>query len=353
MCISHRTTYTNELAGSKCFGPFVVNGANLMPRSKLMLDPPLHEDHCFWQNVGESIVLKHFRRLIHRISGVASNFSCVQEFNLLLAKFVVLFVSATRIEISCVEMSCFSAEPGELKVVAIDTGAGLVRLNPEDGGVVIATAKPHITVQQDDNLLIYRSTKQIRIAGSGFEEGMEASQGPSSLPIALLVSSVKASLGTADFGWLGVSDGRKVANVLEDPSIQARNTEIYRGSTRELNVYGTGLNNVVQPILVFKPPLDDTTVNVHVSSGPPFVHFPCARSALFTHYDNVAQFISSTEIAITRNFSFDTPSGPQVPSPWRPEPGPLKIVAIDNGAGRVLLNPRTEALWLPRCWPMS
>lgn len=74
------------------------------------------------------------------------------------------------------EMSCYLAEPGQLKVVAIDTGDGLVRLDPEDGGVVVATVKPDITVQQDENLLIYLSTEQIRIAGSGFEDDTEASE---------------------------------------------------------------------------------------------------------------------------------------------------------------------------------
>lgn len=51
------------------------------------------------------------------------------------------------------------------------------------------------------------------------------------------------------------------------------------------------------------------------------------------------QLISSTEIAITKDFSFDLPPGPRVPTPWRAEPGPLKAVAIDTGAGRVQLNP--------------
>lgn len=61
--------------------------------------------------------------------------------------------------------------------------------------------------------------------------------------------------------------GRKVATIFEDPSIQASDTEIYRGFTRELNIYGTGFNNVVQPILAFAPPLDDAAVNVQVGSG--------------------------------------------------------------------------------------
>ncbi|CAM9937443.1 unnamed protein product [Ectocarpus sp. 13 AM-2016] len=81
-------------------------------------------------------------------------------------------------------------------------------------------------VQQDENLLIYHSTKQMRIAGSRFKEGMEASQDTSSLSMALWVLNAKASPGTVEFGWLGVLNGRKVATVFEDPSIQASNTEI-------------------------------------------------------------------------------------------------------------------------------
>lgn len=33
------------------------------------------------------------------------------------------------------------AGPGPLKVVAIDTGAGVMQLNPEDGGVVVAMVR--------------------------------------------------------------------------------------------------------------------------------------------------------------------------------------------------------------------
>lgn len=61
--------------------------------------------------------------------------------------------------------------------------------------------------------------------------------------------------------------GRKVATVFEDPTVQASDTEVYRGITQELCIYGTGFNNVVQPTLVFAPPLDNEAVNVHVSSG--------------------------------------------------------------------------------------
>lgn len=62
------------------------------------------------------------------------------------------------------------AEPGLLKVVAVDTGAGLVRLNPDEGGVVVAVVKADVTVQDNPGLYIYPSTKQIQVTGSGFED---------------------------------------------------------------------------------------------------------------------------------------------------------------------------------------
>lgn len=93
-----------------------------------------------------------------------------------------------------------------------------------------------------------------------------ADQDPSSLPMALLVSSVGACPGSVYFDSISVLPGQKVATVFEDPSIQASNVEMYRRFTHELNIYGTGFSKVVQPILVFEPPLDNAVVNVHVST---------------------------------------------------------------------------------------
>ncbi len=60
-------------------------------------------------------------------------------------------------------------EPGPLKVVGIDAGSDFVRVNPEEGGVVVAVVKPDIVVQDGENLRIYQSTKQFEVVGSGFE----------------------------------------------------------------------------------------------------------------------------------------------------------------------------------------
>lgn len=87
----------------------------------------------------------------------------------------VQFVSEVRIQFYCCKLACHLAEREQVKVVAIDTGAGLVLLNPEEGGVVVATARSGINVQLDEDLLVYQSTKQIRVAGSGFEHVTEAS----------------------------------------------------------------------------------------------------------------------------------------------------------------------------------
>ena len=64
--------------------------------------------------------------------------------------------------------SVWAFEPGPLKVVAIDTGGGLVDINPE-GGVVVAVVKAEVTIQDNEGLYIYQSTKQVKVEGSGFE----------------------------------------------------------------------------------------------------------------------------------------------------------------------------------------
>lgn len=73
-------------------------------------------------------------------------------------------------------------EPGPIKVVAIDTGSGLVHLSPEDGGIVVGMVLPtlsgsDITVNDDESVHIYQSTKQFQITGSGSRDNTKASGG--------------------------------------------------------------------------------------------------------------------------------------------------------------------------------
>ncbi|CAM9183837.1 unnamed protein product, partial [Ectocarpus sp. 8 AP-2014] len=158
------------------FGPLKITALDT-GAGMVVLDPPVTVANVVPGSPYEFFLLKRINQL--REDGAIKHHQervnqVAREWQAMTPAEKAQFVSSTRIEISCMAMGCFVAEPGQLKVVAIDTGAGLVRLNPEDGGVVVATVKPHITVQQDENLLIYQSTKQIRIGGSGFEEDMEA-----------------------------------------------------------------------------------------------------------------------------------------------------------------------------------
>ncbi|CAN0082302.1 unnamed protein product [Ectocarpus fasciculatus] len=71
-------------------------------------------------------------------------------------------------------------ESGLLKVIAIDTGSGVVRLNPEDGGIVVGMvlstlSSSDVTVKEDESVHIYQSTKQFQITGSGFKDDTKAS----------------------------------------------------------------------------------------------------------------------------------------------------------------------------------
>lgn len=87
-----------------------------------------------------------------------------------------------RIEFHTENLEHGPFEPGLLKVVAIDTSAGLVPLNPGDGGVVVGMVSPYqdrydITVEDNESLHIYQSTEQFQITGSGFEDNTMVSNG--------------------------------------------------------------------------------------------------------------------------------------------------------------------------------
>lgn len=68
-------------------------------------------------------------------------------------------------------------QTGPLKLVAIDTGTGVVQLNPEDGGVVVATVRSNLRVKDNAGLHIYHSTKEVQVARDGFDDGMSVSLG--------------------------------------------------------------------------------------------------------------------------------------------------------------------------------
>lgn len=91
-------------------------------------------------------------------------------------------LSSTQIALTKVykwdDPNVWAPEPGPLKVVAINTGAGRLGLKPEDRGVVIAEIQADldghgVSVQSHESLDIYQSTKSIEIKGSGFVDNMK------------------------------------------------------------------------------------------------------------------------------------------------------------------------------------
>ena len=95
-------------------------------------------------------------------------------------------VSSARIVLTICDWDSYNngpswtPEPGLLKIVAIDTGNGLVYLNPDGGGVAIQNDIPSCTpmVQDNEGLRIYQSTKRVEIVGSCFSDNVKASKAP-------------------------------------------------------------------------------------------------------------------------------------------------------------------------------
>ena len=95
-------------------------------------------------------------------------------------------------------------EPGQLKVVAIDTGPGVVLLNPEDGGVVVANVWAHAVVQDNKSLHIYQSTKEVQVAGAGFNNDtlvISRSRAPSLCSVVTLRNTSQRMFFRGYSGW--------------------------------------------------------------------------------------------------------------------------------------------------------
>lgn len=237
----------------------------------------------------------------------------------------------------------WAPEPGPLKLVAINTGAGRLALNRDDGGVVIAEVQADltghgITVETHESFDIYQSTKQIAISGNGFVDGVKVRfanalrgagtnftitdtqptqltlnlaegsmwrRNPKSLPGALVLLAAEAGDGWVPLGPTAAKAGRKVATVFEDPSVEASDIEIYRTHTHELMIKGTGFNKAARPMLDFAPALDSFEVFVDVVNRTMIRLSLSSTSSEWTSIENI---------------------------------GPLTVKGMDTGAGMVTFD---------------
>ncbi|CAN0066429.1 unnamed protein product [Pylaiella littoralis] len=194
-------------------------------------------------------------------------------------------------------------EPGPLKLVAIDTGAGNMLLREDLGGVTIAEmqadTKGHsISVENHEEVSMYQSTKVLTIAGIGFNpdntkfrfgntallegknytatgitpysatisltEGSKWRLNDEALPGPLLLLAADSGDGFVPLGSTNAKAGRKVATVYEDPKLEESHTEIGRTLTHELNLKGSGFTKVFPPMIIFDPAIqrEDYVVQV-------------------------------------------------------------------------------------------
>ncbi|CAM9250629.1 unnamed protein product [Ectocarpus sp. 12 AP-2014] len=258
-------------------------------------------------------------------------------------------------------------EPGPLKIVAIDDGAGRVPLNTENGGVVVATVLANVMIQPNKDLHIYQSTKQIQVTGSGFDNdiqvfhlggkvfhlgGDDDGVGAGDVEVdTLSASQMKITLteGTVWIKDLIVLPGAlwmdcevivagfesqtsflgggssllfrgPIATVFEEPSINASDIEISHTGSRNMVIWGTGFNDMVAQVRDFDPPLDLAKL--------------------------VVKMVNRTTIQLT----LDTAQSRWVPVE---QLGPLKINGVDTGAGMVVFDPPfTVATVVPDSEPL-
>eukprot|EP00752_Nemacystus_decipiens_P008401 g7511.t1 len=188
-------------------------------------------------------------------------------------------------------------EPGPLKLVAIDTGAGRMLLREDLGGVTIAEMqadmKGHdISVENHEEVSMYQSTKVLTISGSGFnpegtnfrfgnnfnysvevtpesatftlDEGNKWKLNAAALPGPLVLLAADAGSGFVPLGATTAKSGRKVATIFEDPSLEESHKEIGRTLTHEMYIAGSGFTKVFPPILILEPHMEQEDFVVQV-----------------------------------------------------------------------------------------
>ena len=235
-------------------------------------------------------------------------------------------------------------DPGPLKMLRIDTGAGPLRIDAKYGGVTVAEVQVDlgahgVTVESTPEQKIYQSSRTLQVQGSGFnatgplnslkwgnslrgkglnytvtsattsslrlELNYPSSQwraNPANLPGPLVLLAVDAGAGLVPVGPTEAKKGRVIATVFEDPAVDANPSKtIYMTHSHELWITGRGFTrNGYETKLTFEPPL------------------------VFGN-DYVASVNNRTHLLVMLMEG----------KKWAPTPGVLRVTSIDAGAGPV------------------
>jgi len=187
-------------------------------------------------------------------------------------------------------------EPGPLKLRRINTGAGMLRVDPVYGGVVVAEVQANlgthgVTVESTPDERFYQNTGELVILGKGFNEthntlrfangirgkgvnyttvehtkellrmklasGSKWRANPANLPGPLVLLAVDAGGGFVAVGPTEAKKGRTVATIFETPEIATNKEPIYSTHTHELWVVGKGFTRqTYKTTLVLDPPIE-------------------------------------------------------------------------------------------------
>jgi len=228
-------------------------------------------------------------------------------------------------------------EPGELRIVGVDTGGGPVKLNG-DAGVLVANVQSdlesHMVTVDDtsEEQAIYYDQPEIIIRGHGFnpdgtklrfsnglmgagvnyttvsvtedkiklrlQAGSTWRKNVENLPgyLTLLAVNNGGPDGWVPVGPMNSGKGKDIATVFETPTVHSGNDKLYRTHSHELHLDGRGFVRVLQTNQIkFDPPL---TLGV----------------------DYEMKQIDRDDLEITLKDG----------RAWRRDPGPLKVIAINT-----------------------
>jgi len=191
-----------------------------------------------------------------------------------------------------------TGDPGPLKLTHINTGGGLLKIDPSYGGVTVAEVQANrdahgVVVEDTPDERFYQSAGRLTILGSGFstennvlrfanslrgkgvnyttvlhtetelslqlKPGSKWRVNPTNLPGPLVLLAVNAGAGFVPVGPTEAKKGRKVATIFEDPKVLPSQDTIFNMHTHEVWVKGTGFTGYIgsqySTTLDFDPPL--------------------------------------------------------------------------------------------------
>jgi len=190
-------------------------------------------------------------------------------------------------------------EPGPLMILGVDTGAGPVKLNGDDG-ILVGNVEEDLELHNiyvestATEQLIYHDEAKIFIKGKGFNpqgttlrfangllgksvnyttksttsELMLLSLVPTSgwrknvenLPGYLTLLAVNAGEGFVAVGPTNSAKGKDIATVFERPNVFSSNTKLFKTHSHELHIAGVGFTSTLSTTqLVFEPALKEGT----------------------------------------------------------------------------------------------